>query len=153
MARQPMTNTARLEPGRPLTAKHIYLRLRRARAMIDGRYDHPLNLDQLAREAGFSRYHFIRLFRQAYRQTPHQYLTRKRIEKAKELLADEALSVTEVCLAVGFQSLGSFSTLFHKYVGQSPQRYRLLLIARRKYVPACFLIMAGIEVSPGAGPK
>jgi AraC-like DNA-binding protein len=112
---------------------------------MDARYDHPLDLDQISRAASFSRYHFIRLFRQAYRETPHQYLTRKRIDKAKELLATGQATVTEVCFAVGFQSLGSFSTLFHKFVGQSPHRYRILMIARKRFIPACFLMAAGIE--------
>ena len=112
---------------------------------MDERFAEPLDLAQLCRATHFSRYHFIRLFRSAFGLTPHQYLTQKRIEKAKELLAANELTVTEVCLAVGFQSLGSFSTLFQKHVGRSPQQFRLLLFARRKFIPQCFLTMAGIE--------
>lgn len=111
---------------------------------MDERFAEPLDLDQIAREVHFSRYHFIRLFRSAFGVTPHQYLIRKRLEKAKELLAGE-MSVTDVCLAVGFQSLGSFSTLFQREVGRSPQQFRLLLFARRKFIPQCFLTMAGLE--------
>ena len=124
-------------------------RVERARLMIDRCYDRPLDLDQLSREAGFSRFHFIRLFRSAYAQTPHQYLTRRRMEKAKELLSSSTLSITEVCLAVGFQSVGSFSTLFRRTVGRAPTDYRARALARRRtpqrFIPACYLVMSGIE--------
>src|SRR5215210_2780158 len=83
-------------------------RLGRARDFIDHCYDHPLSLDQISEKACFSRYHFLRLFRQAFNKTPHQYLIERRIEKAKELLSDDDLRVTDVCFEVGFQSLGSF---------------------------------------------
>lgn len=119
-------------------------RLARARALLDTCYAQPLDLEAVARQAHFSRYHFIRLFRRAFGQTPHQYLMRRRIERAKTLLAAGQLTVTEVCLEVGFQSLGSFSTLFTRLVGQSPQRYRARLAARRGFIPACFLQMAGV---------
>jgi AraC-like DNA-binding protein len=95
-------------------------RLGRARDFIDHCYDHPLSLDQISEKACFSRYHFLRLFRQAFNKTPHQYLIERRIEKAKELLGGDELRVTDVCFEVGFQSLGSFSSLFHKYVGHAP---------------------------------
>jgi len=115
-------------------------RLGRARDFIDHCYDHPLSLDQISEKACFSRYHFLRLFRQAFNKTPHQYLIERRIEKAKELLGDDELRVTDVCFEVGFQSLGSFSTLFHKTVGQAPVIYRERVQAKRQ-VPGCFLIM------------
>jgi len=122
-----------------------YASVRKARAFIDEHFAEPLDLDAICREAHFSRYHFLRLFRSAFGVTPHQYLTQKRIEKAKVLLAANEVSVTEVCFAVGFQSLGSFSTLFQKHAGRSPQQYRLLMFARRKFIPQCFLTMSGIE--------
>jgi AraC-like DNA-binding protein len=133
----------------------IYRRLWRARRLIDASFDSPLNLDALSSEACFSRYHFIRLFKRAFHQTPHQYLTEKRIERAKELLASSRLSVTDVCFEVGFQSLGSFSTLFHKRVGVSPLLYRTNLSepsrssARQKqaWVPFCFELMYGSRAS------
>lgn len=119
-------------------------RLGRAREFIDHCYDHPLNLDQISEKACFSRYHFLRLFRQAFNITPHQYLIEKRIEKAKELLKSDDLRVTDVCFEVGFQSLGSFSSLFHKYVGHAPVTYREKArqreLAKRK-VPGCFIVM------------
>lgn len=123
----------------------LYARLRRARRFMDEHFAEPLDLDRICREAHFSRYHFIRLFRSAFGITPHQYLIRRRLQKAQELLAAGELSVTEVCFAVGFQSLGSFSSLFQRAIGRSPQQYRLLMLARRRFIPQCFLTMAGIE--------
>src|ERR671913_1829540 len=123
-------------------------RLGRAREFIDHCYDHPLSLDQISQKACFSRYHFLRLFRQAFNKTPHQYLIERRIEKAKELLGDDELRVTDVCFEVGFQSLGSFSTLFHKAVGHPPVTYREKsreTKAAKRQVPGCFLVMYGLE--------
>ena len=125
-------------------------RLGRARAFIDHCYDHPLNLDQISEKACFSRYHFLRLFRQAFKKTPHQYLIERRIEKAKELLTANDLRVTDVCFEVGFQSLGSFSSLFHKWVGHAPATYRERARARelaKRKVPGCFLMMYRLEGS------
>jgi AraC-like DNA-binding protein len=135
--------------GRPNLPSDVYRRLCRARDFIDDCYELPLDLDQISRQACFSRYHFIRLFRQAFAQTPHQYLTRRRIERAKELLSSSRLTVTDVCFEVGFQSLGSFSSLFHKYVGHPPISYRARVFIRtrqpRDRVPFCFLVMYGVE--------
>src|SRR5450432_1346130 len=89
-------------------------RLRLARTFIERHYDAPITLERISEEAGFSPYHFIRLFRAAYRQTPHQYVMQQRIEKAKDLLRSSDLSIIDVCYAVGFESLGSFSTLFRR---------------------------------------
>jgi AraC-like DNA-binding protein len=125
-----------------------YQRLIRARAFIDECYDLPLDLEQIAGQASFSRYHFLRLFRNAFDQTPHQYLIQRRIAKAKDLLTSSELSVTEVCFAVGFESLGSFSALFRRVVGQPPRVYRARMFRGiylpRRFVPACFLRMLGI---------
>jgi AraC-like DNA-binding protein len=107
------------------TAPEVLERLDRARKFIDSCYDLPLNLDEISSQACFSRYHFLRLFRRAFNKTPHQYLVERRIEKAKELLSGNELRVTDVCFEVGFQSLGSFSSLFHKSVGhRSPSAKR-----------------------------
>jgi AraC-like DNA-binding protein len=96
-----------------------------------------------------SRYHFLRLFRQVFDRTPHQYLTERRIQKAKELLASSQLSVTDVCFEVGFESLGSLSTLFHRHVGRPPISYRARVFLFRRFpqsnIPACFLIMYGLQ--------
>lgn len=131
-----------------LVAPDVYERLCRAREFIDLCYDLPLNLDQISSQACFSRYHFLRLFRQAFNKTPHQYLVERRIEKAKELLGSRDLRVTDVCFEVGFQSLGSFSSLFHKFVGHAPVTYREKSResqAAKRQVPGCFIVMYGLE--------
>src|SRR5215467_8748175 len=131
-----------------LTDSDTLRRLGRAREFIDHCYDHPLSLDQISEKACFSRYHFLRLFRQAFNKTPHQYLIERRIEKAKELLTADDLRVTDVCFEVGFQSLGSFSSLFHKWVGHAPATYRERARARelaKRKVPGCFLMMYKLE--------
>jgi AraC-like DNA-binding protein len=131
-----------------ITAPGVYERLCRARDFIDLCYDLPLNLEQISSQACFSRYHFLRLFRQAFNKTPHQYLVERRIERAKELLSAKDLRVTDVCFEVGFQSLGSFSSLFHKSVGHAPITYREksreMQAAKRK-IPGCFLVMYKLE--------
>jgi AraC-like DNA-binding protein len=138
------------QPGHeaPATTPEVLERLNRARQYIDLCYDLPLNLDEISSQACFSRYHFLRLFRRAFNKTPHQYLVERRIEKAKELLSGNDLRVTDVCFEVGFQSLGSFSSLFHKSVGHPPitfrEKSRETQAAKRK-VPGCFLVMYGLE--------
>lgn len=126
----------------PTRQNDTYQQLVRARAFIDAHSDLPLDLEQIARHASFSRYHFLRLFRDTFAQTPHQYLVQRRIERAKSLLAEGELSITEVCFAVGFQSLGSFSALFHRCAGAPPSAYRARiyrgLYLPRRYVPTCF---------------
>jgi AraC-like DNA-binding protein len=120
----------------------------RARQFIDTCYDSPLDLDQIAGQTGFSRYHFIRLFQRTFDTTPHQYLTQRRLERARELLVASDLSVTEICFAVGFQSLGSFSTLFHRSTGHAPSIYRARIFQGftlpRRYIPGCFTRMLGV---------
>lgn len=119
--------------------------LRRARGYMDSRFAEPLKLTQIAAHAGFSRYHFARLFRRAYRLSPHAYLTRRRIEQAKALLMSEHTTVTDVCLAVGFQSPSTFSTLFRQHTGLTPREYQLRWQRRRRYhhqvMPGCFVVM------------
>ena len=125
-----------------------YERLCRAREFIDLCYDLPLNLEQISSQACFSRYHFLRLFREAFDKTPHQYLVERRIEKAKELLTSKDLRITDICFEVGFQSLGSFSSLFHRYVGHAPATYREKSRASdsaRRQIPGCFLVMYKLE--------
>ena len=131
-----------------LLGTEVYRRLCRAREFIDHCYDHPLSLEQISSEACFSRYHFLRLFRQAFNKTPHQYLIERRIEKAKELLTADRLRVTDVCFEVGFQSLGSFSALFRRCVGDAPNSYRERQKQSLRKVPGCFIAMYGLK--PGA---
>ncbi|MGI8799493.1 MAG: helix-turn-helix domain-containing protein [Pseudonocardia sp.] len=116
--------------------------LRRARDLIDRHFAEPLDLDAMARAAGFSRYHFARGFRAAYGETPAAYLSRRRVERAKDLLRSANLTVTEICHLVGFGSLGSFSSRFSELVGSSPSVYRREQVARGgpPPVPGCFLM-------------
>jgi AraC-like DNA-binding protein len=114
-------------------------RLSRARKFIDESYHLPLDLTEISRQACLSRYHFLRLFRDAFNTTPHQYLIQRRIEKAKELLRSRSLSITDVCFEVGFESLGSFSSLFRKRVGQPPTTYRRRERESLKKIPGCFI--------------
>lgn len=97
--------------------------LRRARDVIDRAYAEPLDVPTLAAQAFMSPAHFTRSFRAAYGETPSTYLMTRRIERAQDLLRQGRLSVTEVCLAVGFTSLGSFSARFSELVGASPTAY------------------------------
>ncbi|HEV9035662.1 MAG TPA: AraC family transcriptional regulator [Puia sp.] len=128
-------------------APDIYRRIVSAKLYIDGNFRERLDLDRLAREACLSRYHFHRLFTRIYRVTPHQYLTRKRIEAAQLGLAGQARTVTEVCNDVGFESIGSFSSLFKKEIGHAPASYRSLTHGRnrqvkdspRSFIPHCFI--------------
>lgn len=100
------------------------VRLRKARDRIDREYAEPLDVESLARTALMSSGHFARSFRAAYGETPYGYLMTRRIERAKALLRRGDLTVTEVCVAVGCTSLGSFSASFAKLVGVSPSAYR-----------------------------
>ena len=134
----------RVAPGRDLLAH-----LRRAHDHIDRHYASPLDLDQLARVAGVSKYHFARCFEATYGETPIRYLTRRRIERAQDLLRGANLTVTEVCMLVGFASLGSFSSRFRRLVGESPTAYRDRWAARGgARVPGCYLFMRGV-LDPG----
>jgi AraC-like DNA-binding protein len=115
---------------------------------MDANYHEPIDLQQVSGTAFLSRFHFHRLFTSVYKKTPHQYLTFRRIEKAKELLAENR-PVKEVCQEVGFDSLPSFSSLFKKESGYAPQCYRNQAFrkkqqsaqAPRTVVPHCFLEM------------
>ena len=117
--------------------------VRRARDLIDRDYAEPLDLDAMAREAGYSRFHFARGFAEAYGETPRAYLTRRRIERAKALLRSANLSVTEICVLVGFSSLGSFSARFRELVGRSPSDYRDDAVAMSGVppIPGCVVLM------------
>ena len=118
----------------------------RARDLIADEFDRPISLHDAAREACLSPFHFHRLFAQTFGQTPHDFLTTRRIEAAKRLLVQSNMSITEICFEVGYSSLGSFSSLFQKEVGCSPRDYRigaahfysLYRIWSYRFVPVCF---------------
>jgi AraC-like DNA-binding protein len=111
--------------------------LRRARDLMDREYASPLDIAALAREALMSAGHFSRQFRAAYGETPYSYLMTRRIERAKALLRRGDLSVTEVCMAVGCSSLGSFSARFTELVGETPTAYRARDHGALASVPGC----------------
>ena len=99
-------------------------RLLRARDAMDRAYAEPLNVREIAAVAHVSEAHFIRSFRASFGETPHQYLQRRRVERSMFLLRDTDRSVTDICLDVGFMSLGTFSRTFREIVGETPSDYR-----------------------------
>jgi len=112
-------------------------RLRQARDRMDREYAQPLDVPELARTALMSPAHFSRRFRAAYSETPYLYLMTRRIERAKALLRQGDLSVTEVCFAVGCSSLGSFSARFTELVSETPSAYRARNHDELSVVPPC----------------
>ena len=128
-------------------------RLCHARDLLRDRENEPLSVGAVARASGLSRFHFIRLFKAMFCETPHQYRSRAQIEKARHLLILTDLSITDVCMEVGFSSLGSFSTLFLRRVGMSPsefqRRHRSGSSVQKQLpaglIPGCLSLMAGIS--------
>jgi transcriptional regulator GlxA family with amidase domain len=113
-------------------------RMLRARDAMDRSYARPLDIPALARIAQVSKAHFIRTFRTTFGETPHRYLQRRRVERAMFMLRETDLSVTDVCFAVGFGSLGTFTRTFHEIIGRSPSAYRRG--ATVTSVPTCFVM-------------
>ena len=101
-------------------ARHLL----RAKDLADARYFEPLGVDDLAHAAGLSRAHFSRQFRAAFGESPHTYLLTRRMERAAALLRNTDRSVADICLSVGLQSIGSFTTSFKRTYGASPTAYR-----------------------------
>lgn len=131
--------------ARPLRAPgDVLVHLRRARDHADRHYTEPLDLETLAGVAGISKFHFQRLFKATYGLTPAAYLSRRRVERAQDLLRATNLTVTEVCHAVGFSSLGSFSSRFHELVGESPSDFQRRYAAGAPHIPGCFVFMWGL---------
>jgi transcriptional regulator GlxA family with amidase domain len=130
-------------------------RLRLVRDHLDRHYARPLDLDELAKVAAVSKFHLVRSFEAAYGETPMRYLSRRRVERAQDLLRHANLTVTEICMLVGFSSLGSFSARFTELVGESPVAYRNRWAARGDgaHVPGCWLFMRGVlDLRGTAGP-
>jgi AraC-like DNA-binding protein len=129
------------------------IRLCRARDMLRGIHDRQVSIGEAAREAALSPYHFIRVFKAVFGQTPHQALIAARVDRAKHLLIVGDLSVTEICVEVGFASLGTFSDLFSRRVGVPPSVYRqqsrsMMQVSGtipRQLVPGCLSLMAWPE--------
>jgi AraC-like DNA-binding protein len=114
--------------------------LLRARDLVDSRYDEPLDLRRLAREAHVSPRHFSRSFRRVFGETPHQYLLSRRLERARHLLRTTEMPVAEICLEVGFTSVGSFTTTFTRQIGVSPTTFRKAYggPSEADRIPLCF---------------
>jgi AraC-like DNA-binding protein len=123
--------------GRPDPRLRELVLLRRVRDRIDRDYAQPLDVEALARGVHLSAGHLSREFRAVYGESPYSYLMTRRIERAMTLLRRGDLSVTEVCFAVGCQSLGTFSTRFSELVGMSPSTYRRLAAEDAAGIPAC----------------
>jgi len=132
-------------------------RMLRARDAMDRSYAEPLDVPTLARLAHVSQAHFIRTFKATFGETPNRYLQRRRVERAMFLLRSTGQSVTDICMAVGFSSLGTFSRVFAEIVGEPPSAYR-----RRgplPAVPSCFGMRwlrpgsdTAVSEKPGARP-
>lgn len=118
--------------------------LRKARDHADRHFEEPLDLAQLAAIAGISKFHFQRLFAATYGISPAEHLSQRRIERAQDLLRATNLTVTEICFAVGFSSLGSFSSRFRDLVGESPTQFRRRYSDGAPRIPGCYLFMAGL---------
>ena len=130
--------------------------LLRARDLADARYAEPLTVDDLARAAGLSRAHFSRQFRRTFGESPHTYLSTRRLERAAALLRGTDRSVAEICVAVGLQSIGSFTSSFTRTFGASPLAYRASFPPAATYalVPSCVVRAFGRPAHrPAARPE
>ena len=111
----------------------------RARDTMDRTFAQPLDVAALARLVHVSEMHFIRVFRATFGETPHRYLQRRRVERAMSMLRETERSVTDICMAVGFASLGTFSRTFREIVGESPSAFRRRAAASEATrAPTCF---------------
>lgn len=129
--------------GRP--ALYLLPHLRRARDLADRHYAESLNLDELAAAAGVSKFHFLRAFTAVYGITPAAYLTERRIERAQDYLRATNLTVTEICMMVGYSSLGSFSSKFRQLVGVTPSEYQAKFADGAPRIPGCYVFMHGLS--------
>ncbi len=105
-------------------AEDLNRRLLRARDAMDRAYAEPLDVRAVAAVAHISEAHFSRSFRAVFGETPHRYLQRRRVERSMFLLRETDRSITDICLDVGFTSLGTFSRMFREIVGETPSGYR-----------------------------
>lgn len=125
--------------------QYLYRRVVRAKLFIDENFAKPIDLSAVSGEACFSKFHFTRLFKEIYGHTPHQYLTRVRVERAKLILTAGG-TVAKACFEVGFDSISSFTGLFKRRVGTTPAAYQAAQLLRKDeinerplvYIPGCF---------------
>jgi AraC-like DNA-binding protein len=148
-----------------MLTKRRFTRLCRARDLLREVHDEAVSIQAVASEAAMSQFHFIRQFEAVFGETPHQFRIRARLERAKQLLALGDYTVTDVCMEVGFTSLGSFSDLFTRRVGIAPSAYRRQIrsIVRvpgklpKELTPGCLTLMAAafaiFEKQPTAVPE
>ena len=119
-------------------SEDVNRRMLRARDAMDRTYGEPLDVPTLAAVAHVSEAHFIRTFKATFGETPHRYLQRRRVERAMALLVSTDRSITDICMSVGFSSLGTFSRTFRDVLGESPSEYRERAKGdRRPYIPGC----------------
>jgi AraC-like DNA-binding protein len=132
----------------------MLVHLRRARDHADRHFTEPLDLGALAVIAGMSKYHFQRLFTATYGVSPTAHLSQRRVERAQDLLRATNLTVTEVCHAVGFTSLGSFSSRFREVVGETPSEFQRRYAATgAPHIPGCFIFMWGLAETSASQEK
>lgn len=125
---------------------YLYRRIVQAKLFIDKHFREKINIDEIAGEASFSRFHFIRLFRQAYGYTPHQYMTSLRMMEAEKLMADPRRKIQDICFEIGFESVGTFTTQFTRLFGNTPKSHQKAILEKKrltseeplKTIPGCF---------------
>jgi len=135
-----------MSPHHEYPKAYLYRRIVQAKIFIDAHFREKIDLDDVADEASFSRFHFIRLFRQAYGNTPHQYMIQLRMREAERLLSNADVRIQDICLEVGFESVGTFTTQFTKVFGKTPkarqkeilEKKRLAMEEPLKTIPGCF---------------
>lgn len=134
----------------PRVPGDVLVHLRRARDHVDRNFADELDLDELAAIARLSKFHFLRSFAKVYGLTPLAYLGERRVERAQDLLRTSNLTVTEVCHAVGYSSLGSFSARFRQIVGETPSSFQARYAVRgAPRIPGCWVFMAGLVEKRG----
>jgi len=130
---------------------YLYRRIVQAKLFIDQHFREKINLNEIAEEASFSRFHFIRLFREAYGHTPHQYMMSLRMQEAQLLMSDPGLKIQDICLEIGFESVGTFTTQFTRVFGKTPKARQKEILERQRIsseeplrtVPNCFATKKG----------
>jgi AraC-like DNA-binding protein len=138
-----------------LLRRESFSGLCRARDMLSEVNEEPLSIEDVAREVAISPFHFIRQFEAVFGTTPHQFRMRSRLDRAKQLLAAGQHSVTDVCMEVGFSSLGSFSELFTRRVGATPSAYRRRMramiqvpgVVPGELIPGCYSLMGRLPAA------
>ncbi|WP_205718609.1 helix-turn-helix transcriptional regulator [Actinomadura sp. WMMA1423] len=149
-----MGNAQGTQGAPPTLDTGVLRRMRIARDAMDREWAEPLDVSAVAARAGYSRYHFVRLFHEVYGEPPGAYLARRRIERAQHLLRTADLTVTEICMQVGFTSLGTFCTRFKQQTGTTPTEFRRRArTGDAAAIPGCFVLLwaGGFRERPAPG--